>query len=132
MQAGNGRTWYQAPAIFGGGGSFLGLRDSAGDALGLGDVFAVPKNAARAFSNISSAIGSVCFISVLQSVSSLPADLLCLTPPVEACSRSSHILENAKDRRPSLLEVDFRCGTTHSSAPAASTFCTVKPWRRTT
>lgn len=48
-------------------GSFRGLRDSAEEALGFGDVFTVPKNASRAFSNISCAIGLACFISDLQS-----------------------------------------------------------------
>ena len=116
LKTGNGRTRYQGPVTFGGGGSFLGLSDSAEDALVLGDDFTVPKNASRAFSNISSCIGFACFISVLQSASSLRTDLLCLTPPVGVCSRSSDNPKNAKDARPFLLELEFRRGTTHSSA----------------
>ena len=44
-----------------------GLRDSTGSSIGRGNVFIVPKNAARAFSNTSSVIEFRCVIRNLQS-----------------------------------------------------------------
>jgi hypothetical protein len=59
--------WYR-------GALFCGSRNSAGDTLGLG--VAVPKNALRAFSNESSAIGSPGLISVFQLLSR-PTNTVC-------------------------------------------------------
>jgi len=60
------------------------------------DVFTVPKNASRAISNISFAVGFGCVISSFHRFF-LVTDLLCFTPPLGTCSRSSDILEDIMD-----------------------------------
>jgi hypothetical protein len=59
--------------------SFLVFRKSAGDALGFIVVIPVPKNALRAFSNESSAVGFAGFISVFDGIGLLLTYLFCLT-----------------------------------------------------
>ena len=67
------------------------------------DVFTVPKNASRAVSNISFAVGFACVISAFHRFF-LVTDLLCFTPPLGTCSRSTDILEDVMAGQLSHLE----------------------------